>query len=795
MTRAPALPFGLLAAAAFLGGMIAAVHLGPAPATGVAAATGATIAGLRDLRRSPSTPLLIALVGLALIGVWRYEAGLPHPEDSGIARLNDRGPVEIEAVVDAPPEERGATTRLRLEARALLEADRREPLDGTLLATVPPYPEYRYGDVLRLIVEPETPPTFDGFDYREYLARQGIGSTALFPDARLIGAGSGNPVRERVFEVRTYLADVLGRELAEPEAGLAQGMTLGVRRAIAQDLRDDLNATGTSHLVVISGQNVAILAALVIAAVAWLIGRRQAGLVALAVVVAYTLLAGADPPVLRGAIMGGAWTVATLAGRRASAAVALALAAAGLAAFDPAILNDVSFQLSFAATTGLVTLAGPLNAWGRAILRLPDASSGPAAALVEAAAVTTAATVATAPIIALNFGRIALVSLPANLVLVPLFPLILAFTTLTAVLGGLWAPLGSLFAPITWLLLHTMVEVVRFFADAPLASAEVDGFGLGHALVAYAVIVSVAWLLRVRRPAAALVRATPRWAPAARRSAYAALGGSLTAVLLLGAVAAGQDDGADGRIEVSFLDVGQGDAAIIRAPGGRTVLIDGGPDGQRLARELGATLPPRDRSIDMVIVTHADADHATGLVEVLRRFDVGAVLLPERGEGSAFAALLAQARASDVPVAVGRAGQRYDLDGARLQLLGPTNGRRGSDNDASLVVRLRYGDADVLFAADVEAAGEQALVAAGAAADVLKVAHHGSSTSSAPTFLAAVGAQVAVVSVGESNRYGHPDTDVMERLMGAIPHVYRTDQNGRIVVETDGETIWVRSER
>ncbi len=257
---------------------------------------------------------------------------------------------------------------------------------------------------------------------------------------------------------------------------------------------------------------------------------------------------------------------------------------------------------------------------------------------------------------------------------------------------------------------------------------------------------------------------------------------------------AGASDAA-GRFEVRFLDVGQGDAALIRSAAGRTILIDGGGDGQRLAQELGEAMPPRDRSIDLVVVTHADADHATGLVEALRRFDVGELLVPERGEGSPFLALMAQARESGVPVRVGRAGQRFEFDGASIEVLSPTHGLRGSENDASLVLRLRYSAADVLFAADIEAAGEAELIAAEPAADVLKVAHHGSQTSSSAALLEAVGAQAAIISVGEGNRYRHPHAGVVARLTATIPHVLRTDRDGTVILTTDGERIWLRTER
>ncbi len=208
-----------------------------------------------------------------------------------------------------------------------------------------------------------------------------------------------------------------------------------------------------------------------------------------------------------------------------------------------------------------------------------------------------------------------------------------------------------------------------------------------------------------------------------------------------------------------------------------------------------AELGRKPNDLKHILITHADGDHVTGLVDVLRRFKVGALLVPEAGGGSAFAALLAEAERIGVPVRIGRAGLVYAFGDGVIEVLGPIDGRVGNENDASVVIRFRYGAADVLFTGDIEAAGEEALARALPSADVLKVAHHGSKSSSAPPFLAAVGAQVAVVSVGEGNRYGHPHPEVIARLESATGRVYRTDRDGTVRLTTDGRRLWLSGER
>ncbi len=298
-----------------------------------------------------------------------------------------------------------------------------------------------------------------------------------------------------------------------------------------------------------------------------------------------------------------------------------------------------------------------------------------------------------------------------------------------------------------------MVRIARTLADLPYASVTVEGIGAAHVIGAYVALGGLGWWVRRSPPAAEEGGTRAGRGPSRVVAPLAA--GMLAALLPLAALSAGKR-GQAGVFEVRFMDMGQGDAALLRSPGGRTVLIDGGPDGRLLAQRLGEALPPRERSIDMVIATHSDADHVRGLTEVLRRFQVGELLVPERFNGTPMAALLAEAQARGVPVRIGRAGQRFAFDGATLEVLSPTDGLAAGDNNAGLVTRLRFGSADVLFAADIEATAERQLIAAYPDAEVLKVTHHESASSRIATLLDAVAPGAAIISVGAGNPFGHP---------------------------------------
>ncbi len=785
-------------AGAWLLGVIAGAVTGELWWPGVAAICAAGVAAA-VLERRPTFVLLgLAAAGLFLGGATRYVDQQPPVEPGGIAVFNDGGDVRMRALVTDEPEIRGRSQRVHLTVRERYDDGAWRPESGGVLLQTSLFPRYEYGDLLELEGEPQTPPVYPDFDYADYLARQGISSLVAFPDEpSVIATGEGSPALAALHSVRRQLGDALAASLPEPQAALAQGIFLGQRSAIPADVKEDMNVTGITHLIAISGYNVSLVAALVISGLAWLIGRRQAAIVALAAIAAYTVLTGASPTVVRAAIMGGLFVSATLAGRPGSALTSVALAAAIMTGWQPLVIEDVSFQLSFAAILGL-TYLGPgiqerLAAWLRAG-GVEAGEGGPAGFLLESTSVTAAAVIATMPLFALYFGRISIVTFAANVLLVPAFPMILAGSALTAVCGAIWPPLGDVTGWFAWTMLSYMLEVARLFARVPLASVRIDGFGAWHAAAAYTAIAAGAWWLRRQRPradepqrAVRGVMLRPIW--------VACAGLAVTAAIAWSAVLSGPD----GRLTVSVLDVGQGEAILIEAPAGRHILVDGGADGALLARALGEELPFWDRTLDVVALTHPQEDHLAGLVTALERFEVGRVLAsPRTAESATYDAWREQIERRDIPYTEASPGHWIDLgNGATLRVLGPTAGSAGSAemNNASLVLKLEWGKASFLLTGDIEVDAEQALLRDGADLEttVLKVAHHGSRTSTSTAFLYAAHPAIAVVSVGEDNPYGHPSPTVLERLDDAF--VYRTDFHGTVRMSTDGDRLWLEPER
>ncbi|HXH23454.1 MAG TPA: DNA internalization-related competence protein ComEC/Rec2, partial [Dehalococcoidia bacterium] len=671
----------------------------------------------------------------------------------------------------------------------LVEGEGWLPERGRVLVTARPFPRFRYGDRLELRARLEVPQAA-GFDYREYLARRGIVSVAAFPEIRRTESGSGSALTAAIIGFRDSLGSRLSHALPEPEAALARGILLGQRASIPRDVNEAFNAAGISHLIAISGSNVSLVAALAFAALTWPLGRRRAIIAAMALIAAFVVLVGASPSVLRAGVMAVFMLGSVLAGRPGSPITAVAFAAALLTAIEPLAALDVAFQLSFAATLGLVLLSPRMaaalsGAFGRVV-------PAPLALwLGESVAMTLASSLAVYPIIAANFERVSLAALPANILAVPLFGAVVVTSALTAVAGLAFESAAPIIGAFALLPLSLLLAVARGFAALPGASLEVRGFAAEAALALYAALALVAFAFWRRRP--------PEPAQERRLRLSPALAASLLA-LAVAATAWYRALAPDpGRLVVTVLDVGQGDAVLIRSPSGHTVLVDGGPSGPALLNALGAEMGSR-RRIDLVVLTHPQLDHVGGLVAAVERYDVRAA-----AAGASFSdlpAYLAWRQALGEERAALRtltAGETARLGAARLEVLWPASsllsGTRDDLNNASLVLRLTYGSVSFLLTGDIASEAEEALLGATGSlqATVLKVAHHGSDTSNSPEFLAAVRPSLAVISAGDNNPYGHPSPTTLLRLAG-VP-VYRTDRNGAIRFETDGRRLYVRPSR
>jgi competence protein ComEC len=606
--------------------------------------------------------------------------------------------------------------------------------------------------------------------YDAYQRRRGAAAALEVTRLRRTGARRGG-LLGMVDAARRRAEDGLARGLAEPEAALLRGMVLGQDEQLSDDVRTDFKRSGLAHILAVSGQNVMLLATLVLGAGA-LVGAalRARLLLALALVAFYVPLTGAGPSIQRAGVMGAAGLVAALAGRPAHRWYALGLAAAVTLVLNPLAVGEPGWQLSFAAVAALLAVAPPLReAFAR---RLP----GPVA---DVAAMTVAATLGTAPLMAMHFGTVSLAALPANLLaaaaIAPVMWIGMLAVAAAQVAPALAEPFNALNAP----LLRFVEWVAHAMAGAPAAVLPLRVASPSALTVAYAALGAAtfalrAWLRRLPAPPPPSLR-RPRVGLAATVA-----GAGAAAVLLVSASSAHDAPPVlAGDVVVSFLNIGQGDATLIQS-GGASVLVDTGPPGGPIIARLHEAGVKR---LDGLVLTHAQADHEGMALDVMRAFptrlvvDGGAGWPTYTQRGLPAAAAADHARRLDA-----HAGEVLTFGAITMRLLWPPAPRpdfrpEGDPNDRAIVALVRVGDFDLFLSADAESNVTSALPLP--QVEAMKVAHHGSDDPGLPALLERLQPQIAAIEVGRGNTYGHPTASTLAALR-VVPRVYRTDRDGTV---------------
>ena len=702
-------------------------------------AVAVTLAGLATRRLAVATVGLLA--GVLTLGALR---GIPAPLPSDhVARLALPRRVQAEGRITAEP------ARVAPEVRRLLldlESVDGLPRSGRIQLTVHGDPgPLGEGQRVAMDVKLRRASGFRnplGFDYAAFLARA---------DVHVVGTAAGDSIRALdapppPWPVRVKRRAVAAIEATLPpvSAALLAGLLLGDRSALPGEILDAFRRSGVYHVLAVSGFNVAILASALFAFMRIVRAPlRLAAATAIVVVIAFAMVVGAQPSVLRAVIMAVVVLGALLLARDAYVVNSLAFAALAILAIRPADLHDPGFQLSFAATAGIVL--API----------------PRSAVLGALAVSLAAALAVLPITLSHFNQVSTIGLVANLGVVPLAAIATVFGLVAVASSFVSDVVGAAFLDAVWPVLLALRALVMVTAAAPGALVHLPApppFATAG-YVAALLLVLTAWRLRQRVPGRS------------RAAAVVAIALGLTACVVAGwpIVRPG-----DGRLRVTVLDVGQGDAIVVEMPDRRTLLVDAGPGGAARLDTGERVVAPflwnhGILKLAGAVVTHAHVDHAGGMAAVRRLFPI------HRDFASA--------------------GPTQWFGGVAVsRLTSPATSQRArAENEHALVLRLDYGLASFLLTSDASADLERDLLAAGrtVAATVLKVGHHGSRSSSSAPFLRAVQPTIAVISVGARNAYGHPDAGTLARLRVAGAQVYRTDWDGAVILDTDGRRLTV----
>ncbi len=600
--------------------------------------------------------------------------------------------------------------------------------------------------------------------------------------------------------IRQYISQTMSNNLPKDEAGLMMGIVIGDTVNISPETKADFKTTGLSHILAVSGMNVTIL----VLAVGLLCGRllnrlgstQRANqvvrtivyLLTSLIIVSYMVICGLQASILRAGLMGVIALSAVQGARRINPPAAMAAAAFTLLAFDPAILFDIGFQLSFGATIAIVVLNQPLLDYISITPRTPS--------LVEnLLAVTIAAQAGVAPILAAVFGRLSLITFAANVAVEPAIAPTQVIGMLMPVCKAVSPTLATAAAWPAHLALLYISAAARWFAAWPYASVAVPTPAtpvLTNLLITiYYSAIAGAYLYHAKHPPkASLARDWPgrRWA----RKATAAI--IIITVTLTAFGCRTWQGRPPAGLRVTFLDVGQGDAVLIQASDGATILIDGGPNPdstEPTLRGLGVI------RINLLITSHQHSDHTNGLAAVTRDYTIDRAIVPPRvteRPPSAWSRALTYLANRGAAQTTAKEGEQINVGRyLSVEILSPDPGEAGMNdpNKGAVVALIKYKKVRILFAGDIDTTTEDDLISDGQAGpvDVFKVPHHGSRTGANARFLSLIRPKLAVISVGVGNPYHHPAPTTLDALRRIGARVFRTDQNGSVTIESDGARI------
>ncbi len=628
------------------------------------------------------------------------------------------------------------------------------------------------------------------FSLRAYYENMGIVAVLSVEDPGGIvirdSTGGAPFMRECLYPIRGAILRRVGETLPGMEGEFLKDLLLGERSGISEETKEAFVDAGVAHVLAISGYRVLVVAAMVMAALTlFRVPRRLRPFIAAPALLFYMVLAQAHPPVVRGTVMALVFILRGPVQRRSSSRNALGVAALLILGVDSRQIFDAGFQLSFGAVLAILFFLPPLQRMiargeGRGLIFRSCAW------VLRSIALSLIVSLGTLPVTAACFGRVSLVGLLTNIAVVPATGAGMVLGVLSLGAGLISSPLGAAYAAADGLLLNWTIRFSEFAGSLPFASVATGRFGLWEAIPWYAGI-GLATHWRDRRGAARFL---------------ALLLAGLNAVMFL------RPDPVSGRgvLRVSMIDVGQGDAILVEFPGGETLLVDAGP--LTLARNAGkkTVLPflkrKGIRAIDILLITHPDADHCGGAAFIIRSFPVRRVIESDAGGMTVvFGSYHAAARARGSPLSLAWRGESITAaQCARLYVLWPGRqrtastppSRRGGSNNASIVFKLVYGDVSFLFTGDAEKESEMRMIRSFGSflrSTVLKVAHHGSDSGTSQEFLDAVRPDVALVSVGLHNRFRHPSAALLRRLDAARVRVLRTDRDGAVVLATDGRSV------
>ena len=755
----------------------------------------------------------VALCFFLLLGMFSIQAYL-HPQYSPahISHFTGVNRTSLEGIIDRPPYRSQDKTQLLIQSQKVILSNRHIPVEGHLLIFLKEGNEpFHIGDRLRFLCKLYPPRGFHnpgGFSYERHLAFERIYTTGFLAEEgewAKIGKGFKNPFLLWMESLRDHIRDFLNREANPPTSSIFKALVLGEQGDIPEEIKEYFILTGTAHLLAISGDQFGIVALLSFSLFIWILKRSEFLLLSISVrkwaagltipcIVLYAFIAGREISVIRAAIMVITFLFSILLDRERNLLHTLALAALLILIFSPPSLFDVSFQLSFLAVFSIIYLVPrilqefkqeeisllPKSSWRKNILKY----------IMLSLLVTGVAILGTAPFVAFHFNRFAPIGFFTNLLIIPWVGFLIVPLSLTASIFSFFStPLATFLININGFITLILLRVLAFFSSIPYASFFMSTPTVFEIVLFYLLLLSVVHLRKRKRI----------------RYLFA----GLCIVFVLDLTYWDLKGLFQKNLMMTFIDVGHGDSILLEFPRGKRMLIDGGglyEDRFDIGKNVIAPFlwKKKIQRIDTLVLTHPDPDHFKGLKFIASQFSIGQFWDNGlKGESESYRQLEEILSSKKIErLSLNEASPFQMISGVEISFLNPpvlnSIQRKGSMhwdlNNSSLVMKLQFKNVSVLFTGDIGREAEERMLRKGypLRAEILKVPHHGSSSSSSPLFLQRVKPSYAILSVGERNIGRLPHPEVIKRYRQLGSRILRTDKHGAITVITDGEKIEVR---
>lgn len=619
-----------------------------------------------------------------------------------------------------------------------------------------------------------------GFDYKLYLKSKGImASIHIIPETiETVGDVPVNAIEKIIDATRNRVNKIIDDNLVKDHAALLKGILLGDKN-INEDIREDFINAGIAHILAVSGLHVGFIIAFVIYFTKLLKFKNIGSIITITfVLVLYILLTGGSSSVIRASLMAWIYLFSKAINEKYDGISALSIVAFIILLYNPFILFTASFQLSFGAALSIILFYPVLSEHLGKIKYIPKV-------VLDIVGISLVVQIGTLPIALYHFNQVSLISICTNILVIPALGILL-FIAFIAIISYVFIPIvGRLLFFLLSFIFQWILNVSNIFSALPFSHIRVPSFNWGSILLLILILLILSKYISLREKRTRII----------------------CFILVLVFIISGiREYIIPQPLKITFLDVGQGDSALIETPGREKILIDGGgyPSYFESNREISkdvlipALYSKGITKLDLVIISHPHDDHMKGIGELIGEIPIKGIGLYQI-KNKEMKNLITKGRKNNIPIIQLETGDKIRLQNdLGIHVLSPSSdfsmaeGQK-DENNASLVIKLKYKKVSFIFTGDIEEEMENNLVNStdNINSTVLKVAHHGSKTSSQESFIKKVKPKVCVVSVGESNNFGHPDSKVMNTLEENTSSIYRTDKNGAVEIITNGKWIKV----